>query len=64
MCYLNRFGPWEVGQVDPTKDNIFDPDFALCIFAVNIKFAINKYKFIYNMKYSAKTFDFSHCSTI
>ena len=40
---MNRFGQWEVGQVSPSKDDIYDPDFApkKCNFAVNKKVATN-----------------------
>ena len=36
---MNRFGQWEVGQVSPSKDDIYDPDFApkKCNFAANKK---------------------------
>ena len=40
---MNRFGYWKVGQVAPSKDDIFDPDFAHenCNFAVNKKVVAN-----------------------
>ena len=41
---MNRFGKWEVGQVAPSKEDIFDPDFdppKKCNFAMNKKFATN-----------------------
>ena len=40
---MNRCGQWKVGQVAPTKEDIFDPDFASekCSFAANKKVATN-----------------------
>ena len=26
---MNRMGRWKVGQVAPSKDDLFDPDFTL-----------------------------------
>ena len=40
---MNQFGLWEVSQVAPSKDDIFDSDFVIemCNFAVNKKVAAN-----------------------
>ena len=41
---MNRYGQWEVGQVAPSKDDIFDQDFApskKCNFAVNKRVTAN-----------------------
>ena len=58
MLFKNNFGQWKVGQVVPTKDDIFDPDISpeKCSLAVNKKIATNPYKCIYNLKTIANTF--------
>ena len=45
---MNLFRQWEIGQVDPSKDDIFDPDFSPenCNFAVKQKSCNKLIKYI------------------